>query len=828
MENKFDLKQFYEKEKINEMKLDENLTMFDIYEELKLKNNLKEETFVLSVKNKDIKITVFNNETFELIYKNIELSELFIIPFNMIIERKNLKIEVIGAMHLNHLLRKYEIKNRIIECGRCKEIIKWWNDLFRHNEHPINIKDQFIFNYILKSDFDNFFKYETNFEKSFDSPDSFEKNFKYYFKHYYIYKDKEFKLFNDKKRDIFIRRMLLTQQFIQRNTLIFGQTGMGKSITILRVFKYLINHKNYGTLYINCKCLTQLLEKNEYETFKSVVIDEIPYLFCGDYESYYECLNIINKYELKNGNNNLWILIKTIIEFVIKIENFAIKNYIFIFDQYNNTTDKEHYLSAICKKFLHNDYSIGIISLCSMNNSDIKEYKIQKIELELSPLKNNNYTDIYEVNDLFDINTLIFKDEETDHYFDLLGRNIKTYNILKEKENHEDELSKYFKGEKDKIYKNIEDYYECDKDDMNITKLLYFSTTSKYNLDNFREKAKYIPFKYFIPEISVNEKKDKYIAFPLVEEAVNELVYSIIYKDINFYKTLVDKKDIDGGARGILFEKLVTYYLKPNKNENNYKFFNDITIEDEVIVKKFVPKSNEKKKKYKEIKKHLDDGVYLFTQTMTTGKAFDLLIVTIKKNYAKIIAIQVTIHKPDKDIYNKLILQNYFTSLKDYLGKFYDFEYSKNDFSFIYIFDLSFRESNKKEFDSMMKKCYINDVDFILFDATNLKFVDIFDKTVCELNSYVTKVFGGKRKVNEIGRENYFLTKLRKRTFTLPTSEKEKEKIIKILKEDTEFGGKIIGISLERIELLAKMDFINYTGFDKNKIYLIKYKSLDI
>ena len=30
MENKFDLKQFYEKEKINEMKLDENLTMFDI------------------------------------------------------------------------------------------------------------------------------------------------------------------------------------------------------------------------------------------------------------------------------------------------------------------------------------------------------------------------------------------------------------------------------------------------------------------------------------------------------------------------------------------------------------------------------------------------------------------------------------------------------------------------------------------------------------------------------------------------------------------------------------------------------------------------------
>jgi len=832
MENKFDLKQFYEKEKINEMKLDENLTMFDIYEELKLKNNLKEETFVLSVKNKDIKITVFNNETFELIYKNIELSELFIIPFNMIIERKNLKIEVIGAMHLNHLLRKYEIKNRIIECGRCKEIIKWWNDLFRHNEHPINIKDQFIFNYILKSDFDNFFKYETNFEKSFDSPDSFEKNFKYYFKHYYIYKDKEFKLFNDKKRDIFIRRMLLTQQFIQRNTLIFGQTGMGKSITILRVFKYLINHKNYGTLYINCKCLTQLLEKNEYETFKSVVIDEIPYLFCGDYESYYECLNIINKYELKNGNNNLWILIKTIIEFVIKIENFAIKNYIFIFDQYNNTTDKEHYLSAICKKFLHNDYSIGIISLCSMNNSDIKEYKIQKIELELSPLKNNNYTDIYEVNDLFDINTLIFKDEETDHYFDLLGRNIKTYNILKEKENHEDELSKYLKGEKDKIYKNIEDYYECDKDDMNITKLLYFSTTSKYNLDNFREKAKYIPFKYFIPEISVNEKKDKYIsikyAFPLVEEVVNELINSIIYKDINFYKTLVDKKDIDGGARGILFEKLVTYYLKPNKNENNYKFFNDITIEDEVIVKKFVPKSNEKKKKCKEIKKHLDDGVYLFTQTMTTGKAFDLLIVTIKKNYAKIIAIQVTIHKPDDKIYNYNFLQNCYKDLKEYLGNFFDFKYFENDFSFLYIFDLSYKDSNTKEFNSMINKCDANHMKYIFFNFNDIKFVNINNENICELNLNITHAFIRKRKVNDIKKEITIKEKISKFNFVYFVNFTNEKEIIKILKEDTEFGEKINKITYEKIEYLNKLDFGNYNNFEKNKIYVIKYEFYNV
>ena len=60
-----------------------------------------------------------------------------------------------------------------------------------------------------------------------------------------------------------------------------------------------------------------------------------------------------------------------------------------------------------------------------MNNSDIKEYKIQKMEIDFSPLKNNYFTDIYEENDLFDINTLYFEDDDIDDFFDSLGRNIK-------------------------------------------------------------------------------------------------------------------------------------------------------------------------------------------------------------------------------------------------------------------------------------------------------------------------------------------------------------------------------------------------------------------
>ena len=277
-----------------------------------------------------------------------------------------------------------------------------------------------------------------------------------------------------------------------------------------------------------------------------------------------------------------------------RLINIVILIFIFIFIK--------KYLQVICKNFLKNEYSIGIISLCSMNNSDIKEYKIQKMEIDFSPLKNNYFTDVYEENDLLDINTLYFEDDDIDDFFDSLGRNIKYYNILKEKEkNKNEEISNYVEKEKSQIKENIRDYYECDKDETNIDKLLKFSTKSKYTLDDFRNKAKYIPFKYFIPKICEDENKNKYIsinyAFPLVEEAVNELVYSIIYKDINIYQTLVDKNEIDGGARGILFEKLVTYYLKPNKNENNFEFFKDYKIIDEESVKQFIPKSTEKPKK---------------------------------------------------------------------------------------------------------------------------------------------------------------------------------------------------------------------------------------
>ena len=120
---------------------------------------------------------------------------------------------------------------------------------------------------------------------------------------------------------------------------------------------------------------------------------------------------------------------------------------------------------------------------------------------------------------------------------------------------------------KEKIRKKIKIYLDCDSDEKNITKLLFFSTNTQYNLNSFLKISKFVPFKYFIPKLIEVEKQNYLIkinfAFPLIEEIVNELIESALYLDLNIYTTLCEHKIIDGGARGYLFEKFVTFNLDP-------------------------------------------------------------------------------------------------------------------------------------------------------------------------------------------------------------------------------------------------------------------------
>ena len=82
------IKKLYSFEDLNDMKLDENLTMKDVYDELHSKNKTKEKEFNLIIKGKDIKIKNYNHGGFDLKFQDFNLTEIFIHPIKAIIQKK--------------------------------------------------------------------------------------------------------------------------------------------------------------------------------------------------------------------------------------------------------------------------------------------------------------------------------------------------------------------------------------------------------------------------------------------------------------------------------------------------------------------------------------------------------------------------------------------------------------------------------------------------------------------------------------------------------------------------------------------------------------------
>ena len=301
--------------------------------------------------------------------------------------------------------------------------------------------DENIFNLtiVLEDDFNSFFDKEKEKEKGilgkeFNNPEEFEKNFSFYIKDYEIYKNKPFKFYDNKARRTFI--LELNQNIICSTGKLysyFGQSGIGKTISVLGASKYIIDHKKYGTLYLNMKCLNLLLRDKQYLQFRQIIIDEIPYLFYENYDDYVKCVNKIEKFCIEN-EDSIWELISEIIAYIFGIE--AKRKYFLILDQYNSKIDKNGNLHKINDEFIQNKNKnknrFGIITFSSMNNRDIKDYKIYLIKKEFNQNSQNkkNMEDYKEIEIIFDKNELKFENDEIDEYYDSLGRNIKYYRVF--------------------------------------------------------------------------------------------------------------------------------------------------------------------------------------------------------------------------------------------------------------------------------------------------------------------------------------------------------------------------------------------------------------
>ena len=722
MAKKF-LEEFYGNETLESMIIKDSISMRDIY------NNLtKGEAYL---KNNGIQISW--NFGF---YFNISLNNI-IIPNNLkepikVIFNENKKIDIISMRHIKSLCSKYKYKNPNINCKTCKkEFTIEMKYLLSHQKHSLFIFEKYIT--IPENDFNNYFKNQEDLDKKFETPLKFDKNFDSYIKNYYVYEKKYFIFYKDNERNEMAIELYEGDNFVEKLTIYFGQPGLGKTILTIAVSKYMINHFVIGTLYLNMKCFKKCFDNNEFIKCKKILYDEIPYLFQGEYTQYLKCLNLVYNFNIFNLNS-LWELISIIIKFISdenKKNKDSIKKYIIFFDQYNEKLDEKKKLLKLYNEYIDitNPFIksiFGFITLSSMNNTDIKEYKIDLIKNIFGYYKNTEYSKYQkELSKIINIQKFKFNNDLADDYFYLLGRTIKNYNILEYYIINKLNIEDLIKNERAHIENNLKIFYNYNDNKTNLIKILYFSTKKKYTINEFIDIVKYVPFKYFIPQIKQDKKsKLKYIqikyAYPLVEEVIIELFELLINQELKLYNSLNIYQKLHGGARGLLFESLVIYHLNPtikiNEKKNIIKF-DDININMVKEMRKFIPRKNEKIKERNE-KIHLEKGTYLFIQKIINGKALDSLIVIIDDdNSATIIGIKISFHKKNSQIYTQSKLIKILKTLKKNLSKIYDFSISLKNIYFTYIFDLQYQNDYFDEYTLMLNNCKDKGMPYMQFDS---------------------------------------------------------------------------------------------------------------
>lgn len=416
----------------------------------------------------------------------------------------------------------------------------------------------------------------------------------------------------------------------------FGKGGIGKSISIIQVFKYYYNHSQKGVLYINCKSINKSF-KNNIKTMKKILKDEIIFLFKGEYNVYKECVQMIEQY-MPDKSSSFWDIIDKIIKFC----NNKKKDYYLIFDQYKNKIDQNGELFKLNEELkLKNKFCI--VACCSLNDKDIRYYKIQKL-FGSSSIKNKpDNMIILEIDHLLDeINLSIDNGGKFDNAFEQLGKNIKNYiALLEEYTSPFKNLDGFLSSKKQLIIQNIFDFYKIeDLKDSNlsfISNLFNFSVGTEYEIKYLAKIQDFIPFKYF--DVIKSEKNKEYAEiiynFQLVKDALNEIYERLILENTSIYKIFSNDKILDEGALGGIFEKLVIYNMSPKKDEKISKLFGIFEIGSIHEVIKFVPKKNENWAKTNTKKTGLKPGTYLFKQKNFNEKGFDAAIIIIdEKNEA--------------------------------------------------------------------------------------------------------------------------------------------------------------------------------------------------
>ena len=767
---------------------------------------------VIKINNIFCEIKLFKDNNNKCIKKYIRV---LIKPLKMYYKFE--QIELAYIEQFGEILELLNIKDPYFYCHNHDKTInyniKYLINHFQCNGYDNNqcqihiIENSIAYDNTERKFFNNFFQYNED-KYEFDNPIDFDVNYEDYFDFYkYQVNDKKFEFFDDQNsnRDLLISSLLCSYQILGFFKIYYGQGGIGKSITLIKTFKYVYNHDCFGTLYIHCKCLYNYYLHN-FKRMKKILKDEIIYLFKNEYDNYKKCLQYIDN---SQNNNTFFDLIRNII---IKFCNNKSKKYIFIFDQYKEEFDLNKTLYDLNKTLIKNNKNYGMIACCSMDNKSVRELKIKNLSNNLFREKDlkqdiDNIV-IEEIEEIFDISQLTIDNGGIfDKTWNKIGKTLKNYIALKAffRKNNYLEMENYIKDLKERISNNLKDFFHLNKkikednEDSNLINLysiLSFTVDRDYKIDYIKEIKNIIPFKYFDIKLIQDCENTLKIVFnyELVGEVMNKIYEYIIYENHNIYQ-IFDNIKLDKGALGGLYEKYVIHFMEPDKYEQERKLFNLFNIQEIVIIEKFVPKLEEKYNEHKFKIRSLKEGDYLFKQEQFGGKAFDCAIIRIKKNNeAQVFFFQISIYKDKDKLYSIPELNKFIIKFIDYFSYQFTFKIKQEDVYFTYIFhnqkkDELYNECNKKQLKciffnpSLQKFTNINNVnlDNIHTNINNI-FVNLF--TLNDNDDIDMRDFTDKQASNHITQPNFIL------------NDKQKKKIEKLWKNlFTEFQNNKIEIS---------------------------------
>ena len=739
----------YYQSKLEEMIIQKDLNMQMVFQAIDtyIKEGKRIEKDSIIKINDKYEIKIYNLIGCSLsFYIQSEFFSFFVKPitFNLYFnEKDSYEIDIISMPQLKHITQKYNFNLLLIYCSKDKQYFEiTYENLKQHEKHKNDcLKESIYLNKLSNQDFNLFFKERFDFFNKTLKPLEFEPNFKLYFNNCEIILEENELFFLEDK---FQKRIKINDLINIENTCdslihFFGQPGNGKTLTLIGFLKYKINHSDIGTFYINCKAFHSLEKSIQ---IKQLIIDEIPFLFYENYNDYYECAKAIIDFNYEKGSS-FFVLIKLVIEKLINMKKKK-SYYILVFDQYNDNIDNNHKeLDNLYDKLIRNknqkikDSHFSILTFSSMNNKDIREYKIRYIKNNLNK-ENDKGHRLCEIDNL-EYNISLDNGGKYDKSLQKLGYGLKYYNILRYYKKYDKEYEVFVLMNKTKshIRKNLLNFFQIDGDILspsNLNILCSFSTGVYYSEKELLQTLDKIPFKYF--DIKKDIFTNKYMiifSFPLVGEVINKIYSDIIKTNPNIYSNLTEL-EFDEGAKEKFFEKIITYYL--NKESSIYQdkkqidFFKDYPILYHKEIEVLVLNNNEQLEEI-ENKKILGKGVTLITQKRYNGKALDIALIKIG-DINELIGIQISIHK--KEIFTEKDISDYLSNLKSNVENNFDVEIDEKSLYFCYIFE------NNKIDSSMIRKCKKNKMKYFFFDVINKNFVSEHNREIISLKPYLLNV----------------------------------------------------------------------------------------